>query len=278
MCPHEEKLTAWLLGDLSPTEHQSMTSHLETCDSCRSVKEELSSVLTPLRSGLEKDGHLRLSPPFAKAPPRSTFRALWTSPHKELKRAAILTLTFGTLFGLMSVVYQNVQRSTHDPAAVTHITFARSAEEPVPSLTPVAKRSTEAADKELLVDSVPRSESSNPSTAVVMAPATPVPEPKAPAFRRLVTADAGHDAKQKQAGVASTATAAAPAPMRASLEKAIATKRERSKSASTPAKRTDPGLLVRDLKLTAPPPAPTNTAATNVPPASAVTNSPPPRK
>ena len=278
MCPHEEKLTAWLLGDLSPEAHESLTRHLADCASCRSSKEELARVLAPLRSGLEKDRRLSIEPLPARAePPRRTWGWLWATPHEGLKRAAILTLSIGSLFVLLSVVYQKSQRIPHNADSVTHITFVRSAEEPAPALAPVAKLSTAAAEKESLVDSVPRSESFTPSPAAVMAPATPAPEPHAPAFRRLVTADADHDAKQKQAGTAAAATAAASAPALPSLEKTVA-KRERSKSASAPAKHPDPGLLVRDLKLAATPPAPTNTVPTNVPPASVVTNLPPSRK
>ena len=55
MCPHEEKITAWLLGDLPPSAQDEMTRHLERCAACRAARDELEGVLVPLRHGLERD-------------------------------------------------------------------------------------------------------------------------------------------------------------------------------------------------------------------------------
>ena len=55
MCPHEEKVTAWLLGDLPPGEAQAMTRHLEACAECRAVRDDCAGVLAPLQSALAKD-------------------------------------------------------------------------------------------------------------------------------------------------------------------------------------------------------------------------------
>lgn len=266
MCPHEEQLTAWLLGDLPPEEHQTLTRHLATCASCRSVKEELSRVLTPLRSGLEKDRNLLIAPRPPRAVPRRTFRTLWSTPHEGLKRAAILTLSFGSLFALLSVVYQSAQRAPHDAAAVTTLTFHPAAETPAPALLPVPDQSSAAA-KDALTEPVPRSENFTADPAPVAMPATPAPDRQAPAFRRLIKADAEQEAKRKDAAGAATAAAAyAPAP--SAPAKAV-TKRERSKDARGAPQRPPADLMTKPVRL-AGALAPTNAVPTNAVPTNAV--------
>ncbi|MEI7900356.1 MAG: zf-HC2 domain-containing protein [bacterium] len=277
MCPHEEKLTPWLLGDLPPDEHQALTLHLATCASCRSVKEELSHVLAPLRSGLEKDRNLRVAPlPTREASPRHTWHRLWSTPHEGLKRAAILALSFGTLFALISVVYQNAQHAPRDADTVTHITFMRNTDEAVPALAPVADLSNNGADHDALSEAVPRLEASTAPSASVSRPATPAPDRPEPPFRRLVNKPGAAPVKAAQAADA--------APALSTLEKKTVAKRERSKPASAPAQRASPAeVTVRDFKLAAQPPVPTNavptnSVPTNFPPVSLVTNLPPSRR
>ena len=261
MCPHEEKLTAWLLGDLAPEEHQALTRHLETCGSCRSVSEELAGVLTPLRSGLAKDRNLRVAQRPPQAPQRRACGDLWSTPHEGLKRAALLALSFGSLFALLSIVYQKAQRTPHDASAVTHLTFYRTDEAPAPALTPVAEPPGAAADKDSLAEAVPRSETFTTPPAPVAVPATPAPEPHAPAFRRLVKADAERKAKAAPAEAEETAAPAA-AP-----EKSVA-KRERSKNASAPSQRPPADLMTKPVRL-AGALAPTNAVPTNAIPTNA---------
>ena len=270
MCPHEEKLTAWILGDLSPEEHQALTCHLETCASCRSVRDELSCVLTPLRSGLEKDRQLRIAPQPAKAPPRSTFRTLWSTPHEGLRRAAILTLSFGTLFTIISLVYQGSQRKPHDPNAVTHITFLRDDGKPAPALAPLADLKSEAS-KDALTESARRSEEFSVDPAPVAMPATPSPEPHAPAFRRLVKADAASEAIRKDSADAAPAAAAAAAPELHAPARPLA-KRERSKAAGTVSQRPPADLMTKSVRLAGALAAlaPTNAVPTNAVPTNAV--------
>jgi hypothetical protein len=263
MCPHEEKLTAWLLGDLPPEEHQALTRHLETCASCRSVREELSSVLTPLRSGLEKDRHLSVGPLPIKTTPRPGIRWLWSAPHEGLRRAAILTLSFGTFFAILSMVYQGAQRKPHDAKAVTHLTFLRSDEKPAPALVPVKAVGGATAAKDALAESEPNPEPFTTPTAPVAHPAAPAPDYSAPAFRTLA-----------KAAPAPTAPAETAAPAPSYPAQAVA-KRERGKAPSAASiPRPPPDLVTKPVRLAGIPPpalvAPTNAVPTNAVPTNAV--------
>jgi len=134
MCPYEEKLTAWLLGDLSSEDAHEMALHLETCASCRSVRDELSHVLKPLRSGLEKDRALGLVRPRNPAPLRAFF-ALWLTPQAGLKRVAALALFLGALVALIGVTYVG-SRHAAPGADVTYVSFLKPNEVPPPTLAP----------------------------------------------------------------------------------------------------------------------------------------------
>ena len=80
-CPFEEKLTSWLLGDLSAQEQNEVTCHVFTCASCRQECDELRKVLFPLRSGLHKDQGL------FKPRKRATWAPVVAS-HRRMERSA----------------------------------------------------------------------------------------------------------------------------------------------------------------------------------------------
>lgn len=120
MCPHEEKLTAWLLDELPPDERREIARHLEACAACRDVRDALSSVLTPLRSGLAKDRRLQLVLQPARGPaPHAPCRP-WFVRHEGLRRAALFAVAFGTLFVLISTVYRQTSGNRHSNEPVTH--------------------------------------------------------------------------------------------------------------------------------------------------------------
>jgi pyruvate/2-oxoglutarate dehydrogenase complex dihydrolipoamide acyltransferase (E2) component len=279
MCPHEEKLTAWLLGDLSPEEHQALTRHLETCASCRSVREELSRVLTPLRSGLEKDRHLRISRPPAAEPSLSAFRAFWSTPNEGLRRVAILTLSFGTLFAFIGVIYQSFQSTPAELDSVTYVSYLQTNEAPPPALAPAEELRSEAA-KGSLSESAPHTERQLLSPTPVDLPAVPAPEPQKHAFRKLVKADAEPEQKQRSLSDAAPAAPAAAAAFELPTPAAKpSAKRERAKAASVATPRPPADLMTKPVRLAgavapatfAPATlAPTNAVSTNAIPTNAV--------
>ena len=264
MCPYEEKLTAWLLGDLPPEEHLALSQHLETCDTCRSVKQELSRVLTPLRSGLEKDRTMRLVAPPRQAASRRTLRRLWFSSHEGLRRAAILTLSLGTLYALISVVYQNAQRTPDSADSVTQLTFYPAAESTVPALIPVnVQDATPAAKaKEALAESNPRSDPFMTSPLPITQPAMPAREPHAHTFRKLVETAAEAEATQ---GVLPSAAPAS----ETALAKGTAMTERCKVAASVTAQRPPADLMTKPVRL-AGALAPTNAVPTNAIPTNAV--------
>jgi len=267
MCPYEEKLTAWLLGDLPPEEHLALSQHLETCDTCRSVKQELSRVLTPLRSGLEKDRNIRLVARPRQAASRRTLRSLWSSSHEGLRRAAILTFSLGTLYALISVVYQNAQRTPHAADSVSHLTFYPAAESTVPALivvnvqdaTPAAKA------KEALSESIPRSDPFMTSPSPITLPAMPAREPHAHTFRKLAETEAEAEVPQGVLPSAAPASETAPAKRTAKTER-------RKVAASATSQRPPADLTTKPVRL-AGALATTNTVPTNAIPTNAVSTS-----
>ena len=130
MCPHEEKVTAWLLGDLPPGERKAMAGHLEACAACRAVRDELGGVLSALRSGLAKDGGRAPSVPRGMRAKEEWDE--WT------RRAALLAVSFGTLFSVLAAAYLLAGRARASRnEVVTHITFRSAGELAVPALTSV---------------------------------------------------------------------------------------------------------------------------------------------
>ena len=301
MCPHEEKLTAWLLGDLSQEEQQEMTRHLEGCASCRAVREELSRVLRPLCSGLAKDrgwcgegtaagardnrhspapspageGSCAQKPhggrPGAKGKPAPGRLAswLWHSPHEGLKRAALLTVSTGTLFALISLLYQSSQRQTIPASVVTHIEFKKDAGGgPPPTLRPVAESEpSDAAAARLDKDTAQhQNESFAAERAAVPYPEPPPADPSRPKLRQLPTRST--EMKEAVAAAAEApaeppAAAAAPAAAKQSVAK-----RERAKTA--PATRPPADLQMKAARLAGAPLAHTNAFSTNAAPTNAV--------
>lgn len=271
MCPHEEKLTAWLLGDLSPEEHLAMTRHLETCASCRSVKDELSRVLKPLRSGLAKDCALRVARPPARATPLRTFSTLWRTPHDGLERVAVLTALFGALFVIIDVAYRKAQRpASTDSGDVTYISFLQSKEEAPPRLVPSEELKSAGSDKSLLDESLRRAEQLPIPSAPVVLPDIPTREHPPSSFNRLLNNDAVREATRK-AFVRAPAAAPASAPSLAAPAKAVAAKSERSKAAETQLRRSDASacLIAKPVCLAEVPLACTNASPTNATPPSA---------
>ena len=265
MCPHEDKLTAWLLGDLPPDEQQALARHLDACASCRGVRDELARVLAPLRSGLEKDGCLQMRPPQARREARRTPYRLFFTRHEGLRRAALFAVSFGSLFALVSVVYRQTARPRHSAEAITHITFQRQ-EAPVPPLAPAPVAQAKKAAASDLADFKTGAVSPEPAAPEVLAPALPAPEPNMPDLSRLV--------KTRVKGEAAEAPAPSPSARPwPSQAKAVA-KRDRDK-AETPAPARPPaGLHAKPFPLAAGAlpagaAAPTNAAPTNAIPTNA---------
>jgi len=276
MCPHEEKLTAWLLGDLSPEERQIMTRHLDECAACRNVRDELSAVLTPLRSGLAKDRYLKenLQPaqPTKVTPPFH----LWFKRQEWLRHAALFVAAFGTLFALISTVYHQASDDRHGDSPATNITFNRK-EPPAPSLSPV--REAKDAAKADLSDFRPDAIHSPQPAPIVTPPALPKTEPNMPSMRKLVAAP-------KNASEKEVAPAAAPAsPALSASEKQAAkavAKRERGKAEPSAITRPPANLQIKSVTLATRAAsvidsAPTNAVITNAVPATAHPHSEAPR-
>jgi hypothetical protein len=138
MCPHEEKVTAWLLGDLPPDAQQAMTQHLAACAACRSQQAELAAVLTPLRSGLAKDRSAALPErPLPQSHVAAPSRQGAWPPHTWLRRAALLAVSLGILFIALALVQMQSVRARKNDGVVTHMTFRRDGEPQVPALSPV---------------------------------------------------------------------------------------------------------------------------------------------
>jgi len=219
MCPHEEKLTAWLLGDLSPEEQAAFTKHLETCETCRAMRDDFSSVLSPLQSGLAKDVRL----PFPnKAQP--TRRKRFALPYEWVRLAAIFVISFGMLFAFIGVMYQQTSKQATDQA-VTNITFKKS-EPPAPPLAPLDRR--DSPDSETiasLADDLPSPKAA--AAPAVTPPPLPATEPRMPTLRRLIAAEPKEESTASP--MAEAAAPEAPAKQYAGKEKSV---RDRSKVAA----------------------------------------------
>ena len=127
MCPYEEKLTAWLLGDLSPAEQETLTRHLATCATCRAARDELAAVLAPLQSGLAKDQRLRPPAPRPRHWTASLLHAPW------LRAAALFLVSCSAFFLLIGLYYRQVTTTRKEPVGpVTTITFYKG--EPPPEV------------------------------------------------------------------------------------------------------------------------------------------------
>ncbi len=264
MCPHEENLTAWLLGDLSPEAQEAMTRHVDGCPSCRAAAEALSRVLTPLRSGLAKDRNLRLATRRAGATPRQNPWAwLWHRPHAGLRRAAILAVSFGTLFGLFSVLYHGSRRESSPAEAVTHIEFRKRPDgAPPPALQPVPATAPEAGAPGQAVQH--RNDVFPAEPPPVPYPAPPSAKPPPPALRRLPAGAAARTATETDAD---SAPAAAPWPSAAPAKAAAKRKSDKADAIEPP----PPGLRIKPATLAGASLATTNTVPTNTAPASTST-------
>ncbi len=254
MCPYEEKITAFLLGDLSPEDQQALTRHFDMCASCRNVRDELSRVVIPLRSGLEKDKrlHIPLRPLNRTA---AVPRHLWWQRHEWLRHAALFAVSFCTLFALINVAYRQTVRRNHDDAGVTHITFQRQ-EIPAPELkaagTPLTSAQSDLSDFKTDAFSI------SPSAPEVLAPAIPVPEKNMPKLHTLVTVGRKEDETEN---ICQTAPSA-PLKTMAKKEKSSA-KREQAKDAYPFVASPIPSdLVIKPLTLVGMI-APTNTVSTN---------------
>lgn len=270
MCPHEEKLTAWLLGDLPTGEQQEMARHINACAACQHVLDELSPVLAPLRSGLEKDHRLQIAPRRTRVPaPRAPYR-LWPAGYGWLRRAALFAAAFGTLFALISTVYRQTSGDRHSDGQVTHITFQRE-EPPPPVLAPIAKALPAA--KSALADFRPDAAHPAPPDPIVVPPETPEREPNMPELRRLAVSPR----KETVTEAAPTAVAGAAAPAHSKP----AAKRQRGNAAPTTITRPPADLQTKPVSLAARASpaantAPTNAVSTNAPPAQVTPHPPPP--
>lgn len=280
MCPHEEKLTAWLLGDLPPGEREAFARHLASCDGCRRAQEELSRVLTPLRSGLEKDRAWQApgqkaprsgreeSPDEAEQADRPRHWAWLWSPNEGLKRVAVLALSFGTLFGMIGVVYQSLHPAPRTAGGVTYVSFLQEKEAPAPALVTDPEMKSDAAGQAPPAAAAPfPAEPEAP--AVIANPAPPAPARQALAFPKIAEAEAARAATRKalesapaKPGRADGAAAVAAAPVQAA-------KRERAKDEAA-GRRLSADLIAKPVQL-AGAAAPAKTAPTNaVPPTNSV--------
>ena len=133
MCPYEEKVTAWLLGDLSTAEQEAVTRHLAACETCRSVRDELATVVTPLRGGLAKDQRLRLPTPAPSS--RHWGAAFFRTPW--VRAAALFLMSCGAFCLLISLYYQQVTARKEPLGPITTITFHKGEPPPEP-LEPIA--------------------------------------------------------------------------------------------------------------------------------------------
>lgn len=267
MCPHEEKMTAWLLGDLPPEEQREMTRHLESCAECRAARAALSRIIAPLRSGLEKDKRIGVPGPVA-APVTPQMR--WRPRQAWLRRAALFAASFGTLFAFINIVYRQAGVGRRDEGTVTHITF-RKEEPPAPSLAPVP--APQAPDKEeiSLLEGSPSAALTPPAAPAVIPPAAPAAEPKMPAFRRLVAADVHGEADRERTPAPSAETARSPAAAAAEAKALAKGVDARNRTQDAPPKKRPSGdLFSKPIQLAGAVAAATNACSTNAVPTNAV--------
>lgn len=139
-CPFEDKLTSWLLGDLSVQEQNEITCHVFTCASCRQECDELRKVLFPLRSALHKDQGL------FKAKKKISWTQ-WLYTPSWVGRAALLILSASIVLAIMTLYHHELtQRSNREDETITRLTFSKP--EPLPTLEPLVVPTTK--DPELL--------------------------------------------------------------------------------------------------------------------------------
>lgn len=272
MCPYEEKITAWLLGDLSPGEQQDVTRHLESCPSCQAAREELSRVLTPLRSGLAKDvdwviplNDLSSSEsPYVRP---SRWAWLWNQPNRILKSAAILTVSFGTFFALINVAHNRSQRIAKEPSGITYVSYLQPKEDPAPPLAPAEELKTEAADNPHPAVAA-AAERSLSETAPVVLPEPLPPERKMPSLPRIADAEPAQAAAKKAFSVQKAKPTLATVSPAASAPSADL-RYERAKD-ETVARRSSAELQPKALRLAGEALALTNAVPTNAVPTNAV--------
>jgi hypothetical protein len=138
VCQYEEKLTSWLLGDLSPHERDDISCHVFACASCRKECDELRRVLFPLRRALHKDQGL--------FKPKHTIR--WTQrvlASPLLRHAAVFLISCSIVCAVMTLYYHQVTRDRTLDGPITHITFGKM-ERPPPPLDPVVMPSVKTSD------------------------------------------------------------------------------------------------------------------------------------
>jgi len=268
MCPHEEKLTAWLLGDLSPEEHQALSRHLETCASCRSVSEELSRVLTPLRSGLAKDRDLHIAAKPGRASPLQAFRAFWTTPQAGLRRVAVLALFFGVVATLVGVVYQRSLQTEPSDGGVTYVSYLQPAVAPPPALYPEEKIVVDAdCQTPALAEAPLPAEPPDRPTVSVGVPLVPAPERVSPPLNRLIVGESVRQATQRPFETKRAATAATG---KSKVAAAKQRDREKSESPALPQAAPADALAVQPIRLAGAALAATNAVSTNSIPTNAV--------
>lgn len=137
-CQYEEKLTSWLLGDLSPQEQDEVSCHVFTCASCRKECDELRRVLFPLRSALYKDQGL-FKPKRTIPWTQRILSAPW------IRQAAVLLISATIVCAVMTLYYHQVTRDRTIDGPITHITFGKM-ETPPPPLEPLVMPSDKAHD------------------------------------------------------------------------------------------------------------------------------------
>jgi Ca-activated chloride channel family protein len=116
-CEQENRLTAFLLGDLSEKDEAEFSRHLAGCVACQDCARELSPVLKTLADGLAKDGahaprfDLRHQLQLLSVPAESTHRVIdWLARSRPWLAAAagaliVCGLVYAALFSSMSGQY-----------------------------------------------------------------------------------------------------------------------------------------------------------------------------
>ena len=121
MCPYEERLTVWLLGDLSEAEREEMDAHVRACAECAAEARELKAVLSSLQSGLKKDTELTVE---SKKAVRAPLFGVW------MRRAALLAISGGAFFCLLGYLYNKANPARDPSETVTTLVFHKEADPP----------------------------------------------------------------------------------------------------------------------------------------------------
>lgn len=179
MCPHEVKVTAWLLGDLPPPEQKGMADHLERCAECRAVRDELAGVLDALRNALQDEHAVRAPARAGTRQEVTPARFPWSM---WVRRAALLALSCGALFAAVALIQS--RQGGQLTGTVTHITFQRDAGVNAPALLPSPAGKEEALSP--LADFHPElPEGTGGVTVRVEEPGLPLYSPQMPQFPTL---------------------------------------------------------------------------------------------